>query len=408
MSRCVLAGLLSVLIASPSVAQSTTVFTEAQFLLVLDASHPVMAESSEALAMARADEVAASTLENPELGVLREDPSGVGQQIEWTVSWQVPPASRRLGIAAHREGVIAAEAGLAREVLAHRLEMRRVYAAWAIAAARGDRLAAQVEHMAALADREQKRVEGGESAGLVARRLLLAVAGLRAQFALASSAEEDAVSLVRSWFPALARTARPRLPSLDSVPSFDTDHPEMRAAEAELRAAKLQRGVAGRFVRSPGLTAGWQAQDLGPESMDGPILGITWSVPLFGRNQAERMAAEARVAAAEARLKLAGDALGARRTGILANFQRLTSALAEAQDAATGNQQILLAAEATFRLGESSLTDLLDTRRAVTETEMMVLDLYEAALAAHRELEQLAGVTSEPESRAPSSAGPLN
>ena len=47
-------------------------------------------------------------------------------------------------------------------------------------------------------------------------------------------------------------------------------------------------------------------------------------------------------------------------------------------------------AEAAFRQGEAGLTDLLETHRSVTEAELAVLDLHEAALAAHRELERLA------------------
>ena len=47
--------------------------------------------------------------------------------------------------------------------------------------------------------------------------------------------------------------------------------------------------------------------------------------------------------------------------------------------------------EAAFRLGESSVTDLLETHRSATEAELAALDLYEAALAAARELERLDG-----------------
>ena len=47
-------------------------------------------------------------------------------------------------------------------------------------------------------------------------------------------------------------------------------------------------------------------------------------------------------------------------------------------------------AEAAFRQGETGVTDLLETHRSVTEAELAMLDLHEAALAAHRELERLA------------------
>ncbi len=47
--------------------------------------------------------------------------------------------------------------------------------------------------------------------------------------------------------------------------------------------------------------------------------------------------------------------------------------------------------EAAFRLGESELTDLLETHRSVLEAELIVLELHAAALAAHRDLERLVG-----------------
>ncbi len=398
MFRCVLAGWLSVLIVSPCVAQSEIVFTEAEFLSALDESHPAVVESSEAVTLARADIVAASALENPNLDVVREDPSGPAEQIDWTISWQLPPASRRLLIAAQREKVIAAEARRARQMLKHRLEMRQAYAKWAIAAARRARLTAQVEQMTTMAAREQVRVERGESAGWVARRLSLAAAGLRARLALVVAAEEGAAARVRSWYPALSAAARPMLPALGPAPQLNAEPPEVRAAEAELEAAKLQRAVAGRFVRSPELVAGWQHEDLGSQRVDGPIFGVSWSLPLFARKQAERTAADARVVAAGARLERTGQQRDAQQTATLANYRLLQAAVADAELAGAGNQQMLHAAEAAFLLGEASLTDLLETRRAVSESEMTMLDLYQAALAAQRQLERLAGNSSEVES----------
>jgi outer membrane protein TolC len=55
-------------------------------------------------------------------------------------------------------------------------------------------------------------------------------------------------------------------------------------------------------------------------------------------------------------------------------------------------------AEAAFRQGEGSLTDLLETHRAVTEAQLSVLGLYEQALAAERALQRASASaqTSEP------------
>jgi outer membrane protein TolC len=49
------------------------------------------------------------------------------------------------------------------------------------------------------------------------------------------------------------------------------------------------------------------------------------------------------------------------------------------------------AARASFAAGESSLTDLLDSLRAVRDARLGALDLLGDALAAHRDLEAALG-----------------
>jgi outer membrane protein TolC len=57
--------------------------------------------------------------------------------------------------------------------------------------------------------------------------------------------------------------------------------------------------------------------------------------------------------------------------------------------------QMIAAAVTSFRLGEASLTDLLDTLRAALQAEETALDLHASALDAHRQLERLAGRSLE-------------
>lgn len=396
MHRFVLAGLLPVLFIAPGLAQEPPMVTETEILSTLDESHPVVAESVEALAVARAGVLAASTLEEPVLGVVREDPSGLAEQIDWTVSWQLPEAGRQLQIAAREEAVDAAAARFARELLSLRLTMRRLYAAWAVAAARRESLGAHASRVEALAAREVERAKRGEASGLEAHRLNLAAAGLRAQVALAATAAEEARAGVRSWLPGLPVDAEPLLPQLPPAPELQEDHPLVRAAKADLAAATLEREAAGRFVRSPALSIGWQHQKAGPVSVDGPTFGLAWSMPLFSRNRVEKTVSEARVSAARARLERARWEIEAARDAARASFQRLATAHADAEGALAGNEQMLDGAEAAFRHGEATLTDLLETQRSVTESELVVLDLHQAALAAHRELERVAGFDMNP------------
>jgi len=391
MHRLALAGLLPVLFAAPGGAQGPPTITEDEFLAVLDESHPAVRDSSEALAVARARVVEAATLENPVVGVEREDPRGAGEQTDWTISWQLPEAGRRREIGALEEEADAVATRLSQQLLALRLTMREVYAEWALAEARQSRLSAQAGRVEALAVRETARAERGESSGVEAHRLELAATALRSRVTLAAAAGERARAEATGWFPALPPDVRPVLPALPPAPELDADHPLVRAAEADLAATLLERRAAGRFVASPEIALGWQRQEAGSESIEGPILGLAWSVPFFDRNRAERADADARIAGARARLELVRRDVGAARAAARAVFERLAAGLGDAAAALVASERMLDGAEAAFRHGETSLTDLLETHRSVTEAELAVLDVHEAALAAHRELERLAG-----------------
>lgn len=394
MHRLALAGVAAVLVTAAAGAQNPTILTETEFLAVLDRNHPAVAASAEELAVARARVVEESTLANPVTGVVREDPSGPVAQTDWTVSWQLPHADRRPRVAAHREAAAAAGHRLAQRLRRLRLEMRRVYADWALATARRDRLAAQAERVESLARREAERAERGEASGLEAQRLRLAATDLRSRVALTEAALARARAGAASWYPALPVDARPRLPELPPPPGDeagdddDNAHPRVRAAEAELAAALLEQRAADRFVASPELSLGWQRQEMGPESVDGPLLGVAWSVPLFDRNQGRRAAAEARIDGARGRLDRARREVRAGLQAAAAAYRRLAAARSDAADALTTGERMLDGAEAAFLHGETGLTDLLETHRAVTDGELTLLDLHGAALAAHRDLER--------------------
>ena len=246
MHRLALAGFLPVLLVASVEAQRSPVVTESEFLSALDDKHPAVAEQFQAVVMARARVVGASTFENPTLAMSREDLRGPAEEREWTLSWRLPESSRRLGIQARQEEFEAAEARLSQDLSSLRLEMRQVYAEWAVAAARRESLGAQAARIEALAAREARRAEQGESSGLEAHRLALAAAGLHAQVALVAAAEEGARGRAKTWFPGLPANAEPALPSLPAAPDLEGDHPLLRAAQADLGAAILEQRAAPR------------------------------------------------------------------------------------------------------------------------------------------------------------------
>ncbi len=391
MHRFRLISLLAWLIAAAGGAQDPRLLTEAEYLSALDEKHPAVRESAQALARAEARVTAARTFENPVLGGVREDPAGPIGQTDIVVSWQIPGAERGPEIEARESETQAVRTRLAHEFRTYRLAMREAYAGWAVAHTRRERLAARAERVESLARREAARAEGGEASGLEANRLRLAAATLRSRVVLAEVASEGARAEAAAWRPDLPVDTYPVLPDLPEAPSLDGVGTGVRAAEADLAAAELAREATRRYMASPEVTVGWRRQDLTPGAVDGPIFGFAWSLPLFDRRQASRKTAIAGLEAARARLELIEREGTVSRTAASNNFARLSVALAEARQELGRSDRLLDGAEEAFRQGESGLTDLLETHRSVTEAELAMLDLHEAALAAHRELKRLAG-----------------
>ena len=391
MHRFRLISLLAWLIAAAGGAQEPWALTEAEYLSALDERHPAVRESAQALVRAEARVTAARTFANPVLEGIREDPAGPIGQTDILVSWQIPGAERGPEIEARESEVQAVRTRLAHEFRTYRLAMREAYAGWAVASARRERLAARTERVESLARREAARAERGEASGLEANRLRLAAATLRSRVVLAEVASEGARAEAAAWRPDLPVDTYPVLPDPPDAPSLDGVGTGVRAAEADLAAAELAREATRRTIASPEVTFGWRRQDLTPGAVDGPIFGFAWSLPLFDRRQASRKTAIAGLEAARARLELVERESTTSRAAAGKNSARLSAALAEARQELGATERMLDGAEAAFRQGETSLTDLLETHRSVTEAELAVLDLHEAALAAHRELERLAG-----------------
>lgn len=409
MHRFAAAGLVPVLFTAIAGAQPPPpIITEAEFLSVLDETHPAVLARQRQVGDARADIVAASTLANPQLGVVREDPNGPVRQLDVLLSWELPRLSRGPEInAAEREADVA-EAQLFEEVLALRIAMRRTYAEWAVSTARSERLAAQASRVAELADRERSRAQMGETSGLEAHQLTLAASGLRARLALAEALAVASQAAARAWRSDIEGDTIPVLPPLPTATDPIGSHPRMDAALAELAAANLASKAAGRYVLLPELVGGWQRQEVGPESFEGPVLGLAWALPVFARNQAGRSRADARILAAEASLEMVRREVEAGRAGALAAYRHLAKAAVEAAESMGANEKMLAGAVAAFGHGEADVTDLLATLRLAFDSDMTALDLHEAALAAHRKLERAAGRALEPPQPAqPTSQGAL-
>ncbi len=388
-------GLVPVFVATFCGAQPSPSLTEAEFLSVLDENHPVVREAAEAVALAEADVLDAETLENPTLGIVREGPLGSSRQTDVLLSWQLPGRARSATVAARARAVDAARARYRLQLVEHRHSMREAYAAWAIANDRVRRLTVQAERVASLAKREAARSAHGEASGLDAHRLRLAVLVLQSRVALAAADRDQARAASVAWAPDLSPDTSPILPTLPPVSVVSGPAAEVEVAREAVEVAELGHDAARRFVSTPELTVGWQHQEVGPEVDDGLIAGLSWSLPLFNRKRAERIAAAANIEGARARLTRAEQMTEASRVAARDRYAGLSAALAEGIETLAKNERMLDGAEAAFVDGELGLTELLETLRSVGEAELAMLDVHETALAALRDMERL-GATAFP------------
>jgi outer membrane protein TolC len=148
-------------------------------------------------------------------------------------------------------------------------------------------------------------------------------------------------------------------------------------------------------LEAPELRFGWKkidnGVDEGASDFEGPVFGVGWKIPLFNRLRADRLAAESAITAAVASevwiARRARSDLASARVA----YEELRKAAASAREDFEGLDKIARAATASFEAGETTLTDLLDTLDALLNARLSGLDLYSAALNAHRQLELASG-----------------
>jgi outer membrane protein TolC len=311
------------------------------------------------------------------------------------VTWTPPVDGRRaLRRVAAEKGLAVAESRLAAARLRLRLDLRAAYASWAFAWERRELLAAQLSRIGELAERARARARAGEIPGLAARRFTLEEAQARAELGRTEARLASARSALAAWSPGIPPNARPVLPPLPTAAGTVADlasRPDLVAREREVERAEALRRLSARIFEAPALGLGWKRIEDRSTDVSGPVVSAGWTVPLFDRRQADRREAEARLSTARAELELARIRAEAERAGTLAAYGLLQAEAARAGQAAEETKELLAGAAASYQLGESGLTDLLDTLRAALSARIAALEIREAALAAQRDLEAATG-----------------
>lgn len=393
--RCVRLAVLLLLAPLGLRGQEARVFTEQEFLATVEGDHPATVALAGERALAEAEVLRASLLPNPGISAAEEGLGGNARETAVEVIWTPPLGGRRALLReAAGSGLAAAESRLTAARLRLRLDLRAAYADWSFARERRDLLAAHLTRVSELAERARARAGAGEIPGLAARRLTLEEAQARADLGRAEARLAAARAAVAAWYPGLSAEARPAPLLLTAAPVTTqnlTVRSDIVAREREVERAEALRRLSGRILEAPALGVGWKRVADDTEDASGAVVSVGWTLPLFDRRQAERQEAEARLTTARAELDLARTRAVAESAGARAAYERLL-AEAEATDRSLAEtDDMLTGATAAYQLGESGLTDFLDTLRAALAARIAALEIREAALSAQRDLEAATG-----------------
>jgi outer membrane protein TolC len=383
------------LVPTVLVGQEAPTLTEAEFLAAVTEAHPAAVALAGERELAAAEAVRASLLPNPAIeAVVEELPDA--RETTAGVTW-TPPLARTLRREVAERGLAAAEGRVEAARLRLRLDLRETYADWAFAWERRELLAAHLARVGELAERARARAGAGEIPGLAARRFTLEEAQARTDLGRADARLAAARAALTAWYPAIAGIAQDARPAALPLPAAAGAAPEIAlrpdlvAREREVERAEALRRLSGRIFAAPSLGLGWKRVEDRSTEASGPVVSAGWTVPLFDRRQADRQEAEARLTTARAELELARVRAQAERAGALAAFDLLRNEAAEADRAAAETAGLLTGASASYQLGESGLTDLLDTLRAALAARIAALEVREAAVDAQRDLEAAVG-----------------
>jgi outer membrane protein TolC len=367
---------------------------EQTFLSRVRSTETELIRAEEAVALAEADLLRARALQAPEVSWSMERPSGEIRQDTHVLAWS-PPIEQGRRHAIRASGMTSEAARHTRDAarLEHRRRAREVFAEWAL---RERRVEIQRGHRARLegaAERLRARVEGGEAAGLAARRISVEVAQARLDLTRAEAELERVRRLVSAWCPSGCIDLQPELPTLPDVPSAPAaNSPMVEAARAEVRAAEAGLYAAAASLAAPRIEAGWQRQDEPEAVRTGPVAGIAWPIPIGGPRRANRATAQARLESAKARLEWSESLLSREIEGVRAAYVTLRADAVASEGLLQSATHVAEASSEAFALGGVPLTDLLDAWRTAREVGLQILDIHGDAAAAHRRLEALGGV----------------
>lgn len=358
------------------------------------------AEADEAAALARQ----AAAFPNPELAASHEPLSGDGRTYSETylnltqrLQWQGTRSARQ---SAAQRIAAAAAARLTADSARLAFEVKQ---AW-LAAALAERNALVLERTTGVFREAERRAEERLREGDISvyDRRRIGVERIRYDNALAAATLDAAdarrvlAMLVLPESDELELTAADTL--ADAPPALDSARvmahalarrSEIAAAEAELDAARADARVA-RSSRIPDVTAtgGYKRQS---DGLSGAFLGLSVPLPIWNRSGGDIDAAEARVAAATARLADAQRRVRNDVARALLAYESYVAQIAMLGDPQAEAADLLTIAQVAYEANEMDLIGLLDAADALREAQVLETRLRAEFWTSYFDLERAVG-----------------
>ncbi len=395
--------LFSLVLVTTTAAGAQTipnVLTEDDAVRIAQGSQSVVALGAAQLDLARSDIERERRWPNPTLDYTRESAGDTEQflTLSQTFDFSGRRAMRRraaeLRVEATQQEVAGQQLDLARIVrsefsrAANQQELVRALTEWTRKIGAAAETAARLQAGGEVSGYDRRRLEReriGAEARLAAERGSL-VAAQRRLAALLGVEQLDGVTL--------PRPTRPEIPAEADLTARIEQRPDVAAIAKRIEAAMLDRQAAQRW-RVPlfDLTAGLK----NTEAASGAIVGAVISLPIFNRNQADLLRANAELAMLTAQRSIVVARARGEAAGLAAEARELRNAARLFREQALPTSERLTAtAEAAYRAGEIGILELLDAYRTALDAEVEAAELERRAREAEIELARALGA---PESR---------
>ena len=352
---------------------------------------------------ARAERAAAGVRANPTVGYEREEPFVDGRgaptnYLRFTLPFDIS-GRRGRALDAATVGVHAATSEAAAGELERTIGALRVFDDTARARQQLELLIAARAELARAVEVARQRGKAGDAAGYQVQRFEVELA--QHDDGIASARIE--LQRLRLRLAALVGRAGeldattsfelPTVPGIDVLLSKATARGDLRAAQQRTDAAERWISASERgWVPQPSLMVGAMTSDLGEQTGTGYAAGLTVTIPVFDRGQADRARATAdRSAATAATRVLEREIPVAVRTAHTSLLARIDQARALEADQLGRLDGILRAVEVAYREGNASAVELLDAHRAARAVRLRALDLRYQVARDKRELELAVG-----------------